>query len=86
MSLADYVATTRDRFELDEKSRGLALAFPCDCCKHRHNKDTDVPCYTCDHNVNAASAPNTECQFLFDAPNRRESPARREGKDGLATD
>jgi hypothetical protein len=57
MSLADYVATPMDRFELDDKSRGLGLSFPCNCCKHRHNKDTDVPCRTCDHNVNAV-APN----------------------------
>jgi len=71
MSLADYVATPRDRFELDKESRGLGLLFPCDCCKHRHNKDTGVPCYTCDHNGNAAPAMNDRLSYrLLDAFDR----------------
>jgi len=53
MSLADYVATPRDRFELDEESRGIWIIFPCDCCKHRENPLSDTPCLTCDHNPHA---------------------------------
>ena len=65
--MADYVATPRDRFELDLESHGFGLSFPCDYCKHRHNKDTDVPCYMCDHNVNAAPAPNNGIRDNDDA-------------------
>jgi hypothetical protein len=53
MSLRDYVVT-RDKFQLHDKGTvGLELSFPCCHCQHRNMRDTDEPCRTCDHNVNA---------------------------------
>ena len=41
----------RDNFALDQNLPGLA--FPCNCCAHRNGNDSDAPCRTCDHNLNA---------------------------------
>ena len=40
----------RDKFDADECG---TMVFPCCVCKHGKNRDTDEPCRTCDHNVNA---------------------------------
>jgi hypothetical protein len=60
MSLRDYVVT-RDKFQLHDKGTvGLELSFPCCHCQHRNIRDTDEPCRTCDHNINAVhDAPAT---------------------------
>ena len=53
MSLKDY-AVNRDKFERSGNGSGsLTLDFPCCVCFHRFRKDTEEPCRTCDHNVNA---------------------------------
>ncbi len=54
MPLNQY-CVNRDHFEADE---GPGLAFPCCVCKHRHCRDRDEPCRTCDHNANADPAPS----------------------------
>ena len=52
MSLKDY-EVSRDKFELDSDSTDRDLAFPCNMCAYRVNKDSEEPCRTCDHNANA---------------------------------
>ena len=52
MSLRDYVAIPRDKFELQELVTD-GFDFPCGLCKHRHGTDRDEPCRTCDHNINS---------------------------------
>jgi hypothetical protein len=57
MSLQDY-AVKRDKFERSGNGSGsLTLDFPCCVCFHRFRKDTEEPCRTCDHNVNAVKDP-----------------------------
>jgi len=53
MSLEDYVVKY-DKFELHESGTiGLELSFPCCHCQHRHKQETQEPCRSCGHNVNA---------------------------------
>ena len=41
----------RDKFEFDDEGPGFE--FPCIVCKHRNVRDSEEPCMTCDHNLNA---------------------------------
>jgi len=52
MSLQIY-GVKRDNFFLDVKEILNGLDFPCCCCQFRTCKDSEDPCRTCDHNVNA---------------------------------
>jgi DnaJ-class molecular chaperone len=57
MSLKDY-AVNRDKFELRKDGRhALSLDFPCCHCSYCFKAETDEPCRTCDHNVNAVKDP-----------------------------
>lgn len=49
MGLKDY-EVKRDKFENDDT---MHFSFPCACCFHRHRRDSEEPCRTCDHNANA---------------------------------
>lgn len=44
-----------DNFQLDEYTE-RELSFPCCDCRFRKRKDTDEPCKSCGHNVNAEEA------------------------------
>jgi hypothetical protein len=57
VSLRDY-AVARDKFALDARNGGPPrfapeVAFPCCVCAHAEHTDSEEPCRTCDHNVNA---------------------------------
>lgn len=54
MGLNDY-AVPRDKFQLEEKHIN-GFAFPCGECRHRHGTDSEEPCTSCDHNLNAGDA------------------------------
>jgi hypothetical protein len=54
MSLQDY-QVARDHFRADDMAGVRSFAFPCSACVHRGLRDTQQPCRTCDHNVNAVS-------------------------------
>jgi hypothetical protein len=74
MSLEDYVVT-RDKFQLHDKGTvGLELSFPCCHCQHRNMRDTDEPCRTCDHNVNAVKD-TANAEVSEGGPLTHESPA-----------
>ena len=47
----EYPVVRRDRFEPDETN---SFSFPCSCCVNRFILDSEEPCRSCDHNVNAA--------------------------------
>jgi len=49
MSLRDYLVN-RDKFEPEEWG---TMAFPCCACKSVKKLETEEPCRTCDHNINA---------------------------------
>jgi len=51
MGLQDYVMH-RDKFEF-KNSTGNTFDFPCCVCKNNRKDDSEEPCRTCDHNVNA---------------------------------
>ena len=50
IGLRDYLVR-RDKFEAQDADAGLA--FPCCACRHRHGRDDQEPCRTCDHNARA---------------------------------
>lgn len=43
----------RDHFEPEEEGH---LSIPCCWCIHRHGRDDEEPCRTCDHNCNAVKS------------------------------
>lgn len=60
MGLLNYTVK-RDKFEAEEITNGFD--FPCGICVHRHGRDIDEPCRTCDHNLRAVQddeAPNEQ--------------------------
>lgn len=55
MSLKDY-EVKNDHFEEPADSSEFDFYFPCCVCRHRHGKETDEPCNSCGHNMNAVLA------------------------------
>jgi hypothetical protein len=51
MGLQDYVMQ-RDKFEF-KNSTGNTFDFPCCVCANNRKDESEEPCRTCDHNVNA---------------------------------
>jgi hypothetical protein len=53
MSLKDW-SCDHDKFELHDVLGGpFEMSFPCCVCKHRFKVDTEEPCRSCGHNMNA---------------------------------
>jgi hypothetical protein len=71
MSLRDY-DVNRDKFEADEWG---TMVFPCCACKHGKKRDTDEPCRTCDHNVNAVKDTANSLLDRSDLSNTDHHPA-----------